>query len=131
MAALCRRAEAPYETGARAEHRVEGGWESDFDSWESLARWLDPTPWGGGGGPGREAAMKRATLERLAVVFVLAACICAECIPLLLALVAAAALCGGHKFPSDCEFVKKKKTAGAATPGGQRWKEVTINQLLL
>ena len=52
--------------------------------------------------------MKRATLERLAVVFVLAACICAECIPLLLALVAAAALCGGHKFPSDCEFVKKK-----------------------
>lgn len=37
--------------------------------------------------------MKRATLERLAVVFVLAACICAECIPLLLALVAAAALC--------------------------------------
>ena len=31
--------------------------------------------------------MKRATLERLAAVLVLAACICAECIPLLLALV--------------------------------------------
>ncbi|UQT47298.1 hypothetical protein M5E87_19955 [Flavonifractor plautii] len=65
--------------------------------------------------------MKRATLERLAAVLVLAACICAECIPLLLALVAAAALCGGHKFPSDCEFVKKK-TAGAATPGGPKKK---------
>ena len=39
--------------------------------------------------------MKRATLERLAAVLVLAACICAECIPLLLALVAAAALCVG------------------------------------
>ena len=34
--------------------------------------------------------MKRAVLERLAAVLVLAACICAECIPLLLALVAAA-----------------------------------------
>ena len=39
--------------------------------------------------------MKRAALERLAAVLVLAACICAECIPLLLALVAAAALCVG------------------------------------
>ena len=39
--------------------------------------------------------MKRATLERLAAVLVLAACICAECIPLLLVLVAAAALCVG------------------------------------
>ena len=39
--------------------------------------------------------MKRAVLERLAAVLVLAACICAECIPLLLALVAAAALCVG------------------------------------
>ena len=36
--------------------------------------------------------MKRATLERLAAVLVLAACICAECIPLLLALVALYAL---------------------------------------
>ena len=39
--------------------------------------------------------MKRATLERLAAVLVLAACICAECIPLLLVLVAAAGLCVG------------------------------------
>lgn len=39
--------------------------------------------------------MKRATLERLAAVLVLAACICAECIPLLLALVGAAGLCVG------------------------------------
>ena len=38
--------------------------------------------------------MKRATLERLAAVLVLAACICAECIPLLLALVAGLSING-------------------------------------
>jgi hypothetical protein len=58
--------------------------------------------------------MKRATLERLAAVLVLAACICAECIPLLLALVAAAALCVGRKFTSACEFAQKREAAGAA-----------------
>lgn len=59
--------------------------------------------------------MKRAVLERLAAVLVLAACICAECIPLLLALVAAAALCVGlGKFTSACEFAQKREAAGAA-----------------
>lgn len=75
--------------------------------------------------------MKRAALERLAAVLVLAACICAECIPLLLALVAAAALCVGVTNSQAIANLSRKKTAGAATPGGQRWKEVTINQLLL
>ena len=56
--------------------------------------------------------MKRAVLERLAAVLVLAACICAECIPLLLALVAAAALCVG--LTSACEFAQKREAAGAA-----------------
>lgn len=42
--------------------------------------------------------MKRAVLERLAAMLVLAACICAECIPLLLALVAAAACAWGSQI---------------------------------
>ena len=58
--------------------------------------------------------MKRATLERLAAVLVLAACICAECIPLLLALVAAAALCVGLANSQPPANLRKKKTAGAA-----------------
>ena len=70
--------------------------------------------------------MKRATLERLAVVFVLAACICAECIPLLLALVAAAALCVGVTNSQAIANLSRKKTAGAATPSGQKGKEKLI-----
>ena len=73
--------------------------------------------------------MKRATLERLAAVLVLAACICAECIPLLLVLVAAAALCVGLANSHDVRAIaiwKRKKTAGAATPGGQEGKEKLI-----
>ncbi len=59
--------------------------------------------------------MKRATLERLAAVLVLAACICAECIPLLLALVAAAALCVGlANSQALVEFAQKREAAGAA-----------------
>ena len=72
--------------------------------------------------------MKRAVLERLAAVLVLAACICAECIPLLLALVALTAMrrnwrgaggCGGpvrgaRKVTSACEFAQKREAAGAA-----------------
>lgn len=61
--------------------------------------------------------MKRATLERLAAVLVLAACICAECIPLLLVLVAAAALCVGLANSQAIANLSRKKTAGAATPG--------------
>ena len=70
--------------------------------------------------------MKRATLERLAAVLVLAACICAECIPLLLALVAAAALCVGLANSQAIANLSRKKTAGAATPGGQEGKEKLI-----
>jgi hypothetical protein len=75
--------------------------------------------------------MKRATLERLAAVLVLAACICAECIPLLLVLVAAAALCVGLANSQAIANLSRKKTAGVVAPDGQRWKEVTINPLLL
>ena len=54
--------------------------------------------------------MKRATWERLAAVLVLAACICAECIPLLLALVAAAALCvGGSQIPKRLRICQEKR----------------------
>ncbi|WP_196031520.1 hypothetical protein [Flavonifractor plautii] len=53
--------------------------------------------------------MKRAVLERLAAVLVLAACICAECIPLLLALVAAAALCVGLANSQAIADLRKKK----------------------
>ena len=53
--------------------------------------------------------MKRATLERLAAVLVLAACICAECIPLLLALVAAAALCVGVTNSQAIANLSRKK----------------------
>ena len=53
--------------------------------------------------------MKRAVLERLAAVLVLAACICAECIPLLLALVAAAALCVGLANSQALANFRKKK----------------------
>ena len=53
--------------------------------------------------------MKRATLERLAAVLVLAACICAECIPLLLVLVAAAALCVGLANSQALGNLGKKK----------------------
>ena len=75
--------------------------------------------------------MKRATLERLAAVLVLAACICAECIPLLLVLVAAAALCVGLANSQAIANLSRQKTAGAVAPDDQRWKEVTINPLLL
>lgn len=53
--------------------------------------------------------MKRAVLERLAAVLVLAACICAECIPLLLALVAAAALCVGLANSQALVNLRKKE----------------------
>lgn len=53
--------------------------------------------------------MKRATLERLAAVLVLAACICAECIPLLLVLVAAAGLCVGLANSQAIANLRKKK----------------------
>lgn len=53
--------------------------------------------------------MKRAVLERLAAVLVLGACICAECIPLLLALVAAAALCVGLANSQPLANFRKKK----------------------
>lgn len=66
--------------------------------------------------------MKRAVLERLAAVLVLGACICAECIPLLLALVAAAALCVGLANSQPLANLRKKKTAGAATPSGPKKK---------
>lgn len=66
--------------------------------------------------------MKRAVLERLAAVLVLGACICAECIPLLLALVAAAALCVGLANSQPLANLRKKKTAGAATPSGLKKK---------
>lgn len=53
--------------------------------------------------------MKRAVLESLAAVLVLAACICAECIPLLLVLVAAAALCVGLANSQSLADLRKKK----------------------
>lgn len=53
--------------------------------------------------------MKRAVLERLAAVLVLGACICAECIPLLLALVAAAALCVGLANSQPLANLRKKR----------------------
>lgn len=68
--------------------------------------------------------MKRATLERLAAVLVLAACICAECIPLLLVLVAAAALCVGLANSQALgNLGKKREAVGAANterPKGKR-----------
>ena len=39
--------------------------------------------------------MKQVILERLAAVLAFGACICAECIPLMLAMVGAAGLCVG------------------------------------
>ena len=63
--------------------------------------------------------MKRATLERLAAVLVLAACICAECIPLLLALVAAAALCVGlANSHALVNLRKKERPPVLRTPNG-------------
>lgn len=53
--------------------------------------------------------MKRAVLERLAAVLVLAACICAECIPLLLVLVAAAGLCVGLANSQAIANLSRKK----------------------
>ena len=67
--------------------------------------------------------MKRAVLERLAAVLVLAACICAECIPLLLALVAAAALCVG--LANSHALVKlrtKERPPVLRTPNGPKKK---------
>lgn len=70
--------------------------------------------------------MKRAVLERLAAVLVLGACICAECIPLLLVLVAAAGLCVGLANSQPLANFSRKKTAGAATPSGLKEKEKLI-----
>ena len=67
--------------------------------------------------------MKRAVLERLAAVLVLAACICAECIPLLLALVAAAALC--VELANSQALVnlrKKERPPVLRTPNGPKKK---------
>ena len=67
--------------------------------------------------------MKRATLERLAAVLVLAACICAECIPLLLALVAAAALCVGLAYSQALVNLRKKERPPVLrTPNGPKKK---------
>ncbi len=67
--------------------------------------------------------MKRAVLERLAAVLVLAACICAECIPLLLALVAAAALCVGLANSQALgELRKKERPPVLRTPNGPKKK---------
>ena len=67
--------------------------------------------------------MKRAALERLAAVLVLAACICAECIPLLLALVAAAALCVGlANSQALVNFRKKERPPVLRTPKGPKKK---------
>lgn len=68
--------------------------------------------------------MKRATLERLAAVLVLAACICAECIPLLLVLVAAAALCVGLANSQALGNLRKKKERPSVlrTPSGPKKK---------
>ena len=67
--------------------------------------------------------MKRATLERLAAVLVLAACICAECIPLLLALVAAAALCVGlANSQARVKLRKKERPPVLRTPNGPKKK---------
>ena len=67
--------------------------------------------------------MKRAVLERLAAVLVLAACICAECIPLLLALVAAAALCVGlANFQALVNLRKKERPPVLRTPNGPKKK---------
>ena len=72
--------------------------------------------------------MKRAVLERLAAVLVLGACICAECIPLLLALVAAAALCVGLANSQPLANFSRKKTAGVAAPDGQSKVESSKHQ---
>ena len=67
--------------------------------------------------------MKRAVLERLAAVLVLAACICAECIPLLLALVAAAALCVGLGNSQALVTLRKKERPPVLrTPNGPKKK---------
>lgn len=67
--------------------------------------------------------MKRAVLERLAAVLVLAACICAECIPLLLALVAAAALCVGLANSQVLVNLRKKERPPVLrTPNGPKKK---------
>lgn len=72
--------------------------------------------------------MKRAVLERLAAVLVLGACICAECIPLLLVLVAAAGLCVGLANSQAIANLSRKKTAGVAAPDGQRKVERSKHQ---
>lgn len=67
--------------------------------------------------------MKRAVLERLAAVLVLGACICAECIPLLLALVAAAALCVGLANSQPLANLRKKERPPVLrTPNGPKKK---------
>ena len=67
--------------------------------------------------------MKRAVLERLAAVLVLAACICAECIPLLLALVAAAALCVGlANSQALVNLRKNERPPVLRTPNGPKKK---------
>ena len=72
--------------------------------------------------------MKRAVLERLAAVLVLAACICAECIPLLLALVAAAGPCGGvgtsglANSQALVNLRKKERPPVLRTPNGPKKK---------
>ena len=62
--------------------------------------------------------MKRAVLERLAAVLVLAACICAECIPLLLALVAA----GLANSQALVNLRKKERPPVLRTPNGPKKK---------
>ena len=67
--------------------------------------------------------MMLATLERLAAVLVLAACICAEYIPLLLALVAAAALCVGlANSQALVNLRKKERPPVLRTPNGPKKK---------
>ena len=53
--------------------------------------------------------MKRIIMERMAAVLALAACICAECIPLMLALVGAAYLCMGL---ANCQAIVNFKKGG-------------------
>ncbi len=67
--------------------------------------------------------MKRAVLERLAAVLVLAACICAECIPLLLVLVAAAGLCVGlanSQAIANLSRKKDRRCCNTKRPKGKR-----------
>lgn len=53
--------------------------------------------------------MKRIIMERMAAVLALAACVCAECIPLMLALVGAAYLCMGL---ANCQAIVNFKKGG-------------------